>query len=246
VHVRGQVPRLDAGRAKRARHGVTCASLQSAVTNVSAITRLTLVTAPTAIRSGTAVMPSNALSPDAAAPSHRDIRPLSATRQLLLLLLVLGSTVSLLASGRLSVRLIVDGAVSFAFIPALELLALYVVVRRWRERVSFRAVLGAFLAGNQPWLYWLVAIGAVFSVVPPRAIGFVLIDSVAASAIVPFAWALRLDVRFFTDEYHRSAADAVRDALLHRVIGWGLGLTYFFGIAIWSLTQPTFARWLGQ
>jgi hypothetical protein len=195
---------------------------------------------------GSSVMPSNALSPDAAAPAHRDIRPLSSARQLLLLLLVLGSAVSLLASGRLSVRLIVDGAASFAFIPVLEILALYVVIRRWREHVSFRAVLGPFLAGNQPWLYWLVATGALFSVVPPRAIGFVLIDSVAASAIVPFAWALRLDVRFFVDECHRRAADAVRDALLHRIIGWGLGLTYFFGIAIWSLTQPMIARWLGQ
>jgi hypothetical protein len=191
-------------------------------------------------------MPSNALASEAATSAHRDIRPFNATRQWLLLLLMLGGTVSLLASGRLSVRLIVDGAVSFAFIPTLETLALYVVVRRWRERVSFRAVLGPFLAGNQPWLYWLVAIGALFSVVPPRTIGFTLIDFVAASAIVPFAWALRLDVRFFVDDCHRRTADAVRDALLHRVIGWGLGVAYFFGIAIWSLTQPTFARWLGQ
>ena len=64
-------------------------------------------------------MPSNVIASDATTrPSQRDVRPLGATRQLLLLLLVLGSVVSLLASGRLSVRLIVDGAASFAEIAA--------------------------------------------------------------------------------------------------------------------------------
>lgn len=154
---------------------------------MSALTRLALAAADCDTLCRSPVMPSNVIASDATVPSQRDIRPLSATRQLLLLLLVLGSVVSLLASGRLSVRLIVDGAASFAFIPALEILALYVVTRRWRERESFRAVLRSFLAGNAPWLYWLVAIGALFSAVPPRTIGFVLIDSVAASAIVPFA-----------------------------------------------------------
>jgi hypothetical protein len=171
--------------------------------------------------------------------------PPTAVGQVLLLLLVLGSFVSFAASGRLSVRLVLDGAISFAFIPALEVLAFYLVVLRWRERFAFRNGLRPFLAGNVPWLYWLVAIGALLSVVPPRTIGFGLVEFVVASAIVPFVWAFWNDVRHLTECCGRPKSDAIRDALLHRAIGWGLGILYFFGIAIWSLVQPTMTRWFG-
>jgi hypothetical protein len=162
----------------------------------------------------------------------------------LLLLLVLGSFVSLLASGRLTVRLILDGAASFAFIPAFEVLALYLVVRRWQTRAAFHRILRPFLSGNLPWLCWLVIVGAIFSVVPPRSITFSLLTCAEASAVVPLVWAFWIDVRFFTERGRRKAA-AVGDALLHRVVGWGLGVSYFFGIAIWSLVQPTLSRWFG-
>ena len=58
----------------------------------------------------------------------------SLLRKPLLLLFVLGCGVSAMASGRFSMRLIVDGAVSFAFLPALELLALAIVNATGRRR----------------------------------------------------------------------------------------------------------------
>jgi hypothetical protein len=53
-----------------------------------------------------------------------------ALRRPLLLAFTLGCAVSLLASGRLSARLIVDGAVSFAFVPVFEVLAFAALYRR--------------------------------------------------------------------------------------------------------------------
>jgi hypothetical protein len=182
---------------------------------------------------------------DASGRTRRIAHHPSVAGQLLLLLLMLGSFVSFAASGRLSLRLMLDGAISFAFIPVLEVLALYLVVLRWRERFAFRDVLRPFLSGNLPWLCWLVAVGALLSVIPPRTIGFGLVGSVAASAIVPFVWAFWTDVRCLIDRCGRRKAEAIRDALLHRAIGWGFGILYFFGIAIWSLVQPTMARWFG-
>src|SRR5437867_1910507 len=71
-------------------------------------------------------------------------------RRPLLLLLFLGATISALASGRFSVRLIVDGALSFAFVPAIEMAALAIVAgRRARARaLPFANASDLFFAGN--------------------------------------------------------------------------------------------------
>src|SRR5262249_60631416 len=56
-------------------------------------------------------------------------------RRPLLLALFIGSGVSLMSSGRLTPRLVVDGAVSFAFVPVFELAAFALVHRRGSPRV---------------------------------------------------------------------------------------------------------------
>ena len=81
-------------------------------------------------------------------------------RRPLRLLFVCGCVVSLSASGRLSARLIADGAVSFAFLPVFSLLALAAVYRRSPRRVSFAHAADLFFAANAPWLLWLVAFAA--------------------------------------------------------------------------------------
>jgi hypothetical protein len=173
---------------------------------------------------------------------------LAAARQLAFLGLTIGCFVSMLASGRLSARLVVDGALSFAFIPILEVLALLLVLRLCRPRVEvpFAVDLTLFLMGNTPWLLWLALAGAMMSVVPPRAIGLGLTRAVEASTIVPIVWSFLIDLRFFRETAGRSPSSAVRAALLHRAIGWPLAFAYFLGIAIWTLVQPTFAGWLGR
>jgi len=166
-------------------------------------------------------------------------------RKPLLLLLVLGCGVSAAASGRFSARLILDGALSFAFLPAIEVAALAVVhARGTRRRVPFPEVVDRFFAGNQPWLFWLIALTIVTVTVSPREIGGWL-PWVASSAVVPFGLSLRLDLRFFSEVCERSRREAITDLLLNRAIGWPLGVAYFFGIAIWSEQLPEFVHWVG-
>jgi hypothetical protein len=165
-------------------------------------------------------------------------------RQLFLLLLLLGSFVSLAASGRLTPRLIVDGAISFWFMPAAEVAAFALVLTRRRRTSAFAVALGDFLGGNAPWLWWLVAMGTLFSVIPPRAIGIWLMRATEASALVPFVWSWTIDVRFFQECAHQPRQAAVRSALGQRAIAWSLGIAYFFGIAIWGLTRSALALWL--
>ncbi len=146
----------------------------------------------------------------------------------------LGCAVSMLASGRLSARLIVDGAISFAFVPLLQILALAVVLRIGpRPARSWRDAMCRFARGNRPWLLWLVAVTLVAALVPPRQVGPWVLPLII-SAIVPIAWSAILDFRFFRETGLRSARGALRDVVIQRAVAWtGAGL-YFLGIAVWA------------
>jgi hypothetical protein len=165
-------------------------------------------------------------------------------KQLALIELTLGAFVSLAASGRLSVRLTVDGAISLAFIPALEVAAFWVVRRVTARPVGarFSADLGRFLVGNRPWLVWLALSGGVLAVVPPRALSIAIVQVIEVSAVVPAIWSLRTDAAFFGEGTSRRRN--YRRALMVRAIAWPLGVAYFLGIAIWSLVEPRLSAWL--
>jgi len=169
----------------------------------------------------------------------------SLVRRPLLLLLFLGSIVSLLASGRLTVRLIVDGAISFAFVPACCLAGLAVVWRLGpRATIPFGRVADAFFAGLTPWLVWMVAAGGVFGLVPPRAFSPWIFPVLIAGAL-PLVWSLRIDWLFFQGILGRSPREALRDLVVHRAIAWTGGVAYFLGIAIWYDVLPGLAMTLG-
>src|SRR5262245_50321610 len=76
-------------------------------------------------------------------------------RRALLLAFMLGCGVSLLASGRFTLRLIVDGTLSFAFVPLCELAAYAVVFRVQRGARPFARAADRYFAGNAAWLWWL-------------------------------------------------------------------------------------------
>lgn len=78
-------------------------------------------------------------------------------RRPLLLAFVLGCGISILASGRLTLRLIVDGMLSFAFVPACQLAGLAAVYRARRAPLTFSEAADRFFEGNSPWLWLLVA-----------------------------------------------------------------------------------------
>jgi hypothetical protein len=142
---------------------------------------------------------------------------------------------SLWASGRLSVRLIADGAVSFAFLPVFSLLALAVVYRRSPRTVSFAHAADLFFAANAPWLLWLVAFAALRCLETPMqaaAPPLALSVAIKLSLVLVAAWSAYVDLQFFR-EVLPGPAGGVGDLLLQRAIGWSCSAAYFFGIAIW-------------
>jgi hypothetical protein len=145
--------------------------------------------------------------------------------------------VSLWASGRLSARLVADGMVSFAFLPAFQLAALLAVYWRAPRRVSFAHAADLFFAANAPWLLWLIAfatlrclLSATQSIAPP-----VLLTWTVELSLVPVAaWSAYVDLHFLRDVLPRPAGSAARDLILHRAIGWTCTIGYFLGIAGWA------------
>jgi hypothetical protein len=156
-------------------------------------------------------------------------------RRPLTFLFVCGCVVSMWASGRLSVRLIVDGMMSFAFLPAFQLLAFAVVYRRGPRQSPFAQAADRFFAGNAPWLWWLVAFAALRCLLTPFQAGAppqLLLDLVRATMVGVLAWSAYVDYRFFREVL--LSPQSARDVILQRAVGWTGGVVYFFGIAAWS------------
>lgn len=177
----------------------------------------------------------------------------TAWRRPVALLVAFGALVSVLASGRLSVRLILDGAVSFAFVVAIEIAALAIASRTGLSGrrdsggpapAPFAREIDVFFIGNAPWLLWMIAAGALFSVVPPRAFGS-WFRFAFAGCLVPAVWSAWIDFHFFRDVLRRPPRGAWRAVLVNRAVGWVATIGIFLGIAIWSLYEPPIAAWLG-
>ena len=164
----------------------------------------------------------------------RSNQPSGLASRVFLLAFTLGCLVSALAAPSLTPRVVLDGAISFALIPILEIGALALVLSVGkRRRRPFGQMAGWFLVGNAPWLAWVVAMAFVSNLVPAGYVGpWVAIRE--ASILLPFAASLRIDLRFFRQVSERSVVGAWFDALLHRGICWTLFFAYFYGTSIYG------------
>jgi hypothetical protein len=155
----------------------------------------------------------------------------------LLFALFIGFAVSALASGTFTVRLILDGAISFAFVPAIHVVALGILYRMARRvDLSFARAVDLFFNGNGAWLFWTIVVTTIGAVIPPRQIGPWLLP-LLAGFLVPLFWSLWIDYHFFRSVMNRSAGEALRDLALQRAIAW-VGVTiYFAGNSMVPLEQ---------
>jgi len=157
----------------------------------------------------------------------------------------MGCVVSASASGRISARLILDGAISFAFIPIFQIAAFAIVFRLRRSGdTSFPGAADRFFAGDFPWLLWLVLVAALLGSTPHRVNARWFLP-IVVSAVVPAVLVARLDFRFFRHDMGATSRQAKSSVVLHRAIAWTLAIAYFFGIALWSEQLPELAKAVG-
>src|SRR5262245_35072537 len=127
----------------------------------------------------------------------RDAMParLLLLRQPLTTLLVIGCAASMMASGRITARLIVDAGLSFAFVPAAQLVAFAAVHRSRRASLPPAALIDTHLRGNLPWLWYLLAVASMSMCVAGPARGD--LGPLLATAPVPVVLGVIADWRFF-------------------------------------------------
>ena len=153
-------------------------------------------------------------------------------RRPLFIAFMLGCGVSLVGSGRFTLRLIADGTLSFAFVPLCQLAACAVVHRRQRSRLPFGEAVDRYFAGNTPWLWWMVALMVAAAILPAARVGSVL-PLILITAPIPIALSVRFDWRLFRGN-GRTRPQAATDIVLQRAIAWTLAAAYFLGLAITS------------
>ena len=160
-------------------------------------------------------------------------------RRPLFVALLLGGCLSLIVSGRLTMRLIVGGAVAWSFIPLFEVGAFAAVRRFPNHGVPFSRDLHLFFAGNGPWAVALIAVAAVASFIPIQAAAWTASApgaiTLAAIASVVAVWSGYIDFCFYRAVLGKTDASAVCALLLQRVIAWTLAIVYFLGNAGWPL-----------
>jgi hypothetical protein len=158
-------------------------------------------------------------------------------RRPLLLLFAMGLTVSLHSAGRSSLRVVVDGMISFLFIPLCEMLALRIALVGRHSDVPYSRAVDAFFVSNSPWLLWLLGFWLWrFTQTPLQASSFSFrtVSVLSLSWLVPLTWCGYLDAHFFRAIGTRHSNSVARDLAVERAIAWVLGVGYFFGIALWA------------
>lgn len=155
-------------------------------------------------------------------------------RRPLLFMFAMGLVLSLSSSTRVSLRVVVDGMISFAFVPLAEVVAVGVVYLRGDRRLPFTRVVDAFLVSHAPWLLGMLVFCAWQAAVSPTTMSDGTARLLLASMLVPVCWAAYLDLQFLRIVLSRRGAGAAVDLAIARLVGWTGALGYFFGIAGWA------------
>jgi hypothetical protein len=155
---------------------------------------------------------------------------------------VLGCAVSLMTSGRLSLRLALPAAIYWSIAPLLQIAGLAAVWPWKRRELSFARGIDGFFASQTLWSFWLCGFAGVWAFFPAARV-FSWTDNpwfwYIPALVVAFctAW---LDYRFFRTVAGRTPARAFRDLAIERAIVWPLLVVVFMGSGAWQVVASRF------
>ena len=151
-----------------------------------------------------------------------------ALRRPLLLAFAFGCAVSLMASGRLTLRLVIPATIYWSFIPLCEIASLAVVARR--RKAPFGEMIDTFFTGQTVWLLLLAAYTATVAWGGPGSYSRWL-----PAAFGALAWSAYVDFGFFRRVLGRSRVEAARDLLIQRLLCWIPVIAIFTGPPGWQV-----------
>jgi len=121
----------------------------------------------------------------------------------------------LLATGRLTLRLILPVMLYGTLVPLLEAAALAAV----RGRTPWRRMLELFLPGFGPWCGWMLATAAFWTLIPIQD-AYRFVGAWRTSFFVPAAWSCWIDYRIFRRELKHSRGGAAGRLAAQRLLWW--------------------------
>lgn len=132
-----------------------------------------------------------------------------------------------MASQRLTLRLVLTGALNMSFIPLVEVAGLRAVWRRQRGLPFSRAV-DLFFMSHGPWILWLLAYASVWAFASPdHAFFWTAPRYIWPTFILAILWSASIDYCFFRQVFRRNRTQAVFDLFLQRAISWTAGILIF-------------------
>jgi hypothetical protein len=127
-----------------------------------------------------------------------------------LLTLLLGVVTSVAGAGRVTITLVLSGALCWSFVVVLQLMTGVALIRSApSKRVDLARGVELLFDGHGPWSLWLVGIGVLLSIFPSQNI-------MVGSALVAFAWTARILRRFGEDVLGLSPAASLARVLAHQ------------------------------
>ena len=147
-------------------------------------------------------------------------------RQLALTALVIGTSVAVAATERVTVSLVLTSALAWAFVPLIQLLTGLWLVRGAQPERRVEA-LERYFDTHRPWSLWILGVHAMFLLWPP-ARGFVLI--VIPSCLLPTALTVCALLRVCRGVLGMPASQARRSVMVHQGVTWLVILSY----AVWA------------
>ena len=148
--------------------------------------------------------------------------------------LVLGCTISLLTAHSLTLRLVASGALTWSFVPLLEMAGLAVVWRLGSRPLSVPRAVDLFFTGHGLWSLWLIALAAYWSSVPAPPLTYRRFAIWAAAAGAVLLWSAYVDFCFHRSVLRSSPARSVCHILLQRALCWIPGILVFGYGSLWA------------
>jgi hypothetical protein len=149
---------------------------------------------------------------------HADSGRLLAIRRPALVLMILASSLGIMATGRLDASLVASLVLCWSFAPILQLLAARLVILSTPERrVGVARALDLLFMGHVPWSLWLVALAGI------GALGLdsdVLRIGGMVSAPVIAVWTALIIRAFCLEILRTTPRGAVIRTLLHQALIW--------------------------
>lgn len=144
---------------------------------------------------------------------------LAVLRRPLLVCVIIGVSLAIAATGRVTPLLVLSTTVSWSYIVVLQLaIALPLVAPAARRTVGIGRAVDLFFAGHAPWSLFALGSAALAPVSFGRAGRPILV----AAAFLAIAFTARIIAAFFREVLAMAPRDARRMTIVHQAITWAL------------------------